>query len=101
MELVGYREYHEMDIVALGCISRANPPPMLIWLKRRATEVVVILNKTRTHTTQQSIDNVTTTASLHINKLLPHDEGEYICRARNEVSTAEITTNSTYIRVIG
>ena len=81
MEIYGQSQLNELNELSLQCIVvRYNLTLEIVWLKRKGSEVTIILNTTRTSIASQYNANITST--LHIHRVIPSDQGEFICLAK-------------------
>ena len=86
--------WYEFSDISLQCTVTANPPPVIVWLKRNEDMVTEIIEIGRTLIINHySFHN--TMSTLLIERAQSSDQGEYTCEARNEVTQGVSIVNKT------
>ena len=78
---------NEHDLFQLECQVRANPIPVVVWLKSREGKVMTNLDtSTRISiSAPKNFKEAIYISTLTISRAVPNDRGEYVCEASNSV----------------
>lgn len=93
----------EQDIVTVECNVTANPPAIIMWMKRTNEGSQTLINTVQTsitHLLTNTPSGPVSTSTLTISNVEADDNGDYICKASNGPSFPSISANFT-VCVVG
>ena len=85
----------ELDTVTVECDVIANPPASIVWFKRMNERVRALTSTSKTSITHQLTNTPTgplARSTLTVRNVEKNDNGDYICEARNNLSSSESAT---------
>ena len=87
--------------MTIECDVIANPPASIVWFKRTSERVRALTSTSKTSITHQLTNTPTgplARSTLTVRNVEENDNGDYICEARNNLSSSEsVTFNFTVI----
>ena len=87
--------------MTVECDVFANPPASIVWFKRTSERVRALTSNSKTFITHQLTNTPTgplARSTLTVRNVEENDNGDYICEARNNLSSSEsVTFNFTVI----
>ena len=82
----------ELETVTIECSVIANPPATITWFKRTSERVRVLTSNSKANTLHHLTDTPSgplSSSILTIKNVEENDNGDYVCEARNNLSSSE------------